>query len=438
MIALRDGAEGDARETDSTSHGFCNRLLSAEDALRCSGSQPVAGVVTPHEVGTRRDRLPSLTGMRFVGALMVFFHHGIGLGLFADRDVQATSLSAVKYAGPIGVTFFFVLSGFVLTASARPDDSVKAFYRRRLLKIYPNHVATFALAMVLYAAASTPALHAALNLLLLQAWVPDKAVMLSVNAPSWSLSCELFFYAAFPLLLRLVGKIRPDRLWWWAGAAVAAVFALAVITTSFLPGTPIISQEQPVSAYQFWFSYTFPVTRALVFVLGMLMARIVLTDRWIGFGLGQALVLCVAAYIGTVNVPYVVGLTAAMIVPLALLVPAAAVADVRGTWSPFRSRVMIRAGELSFAFYLVHGIVLVGIRSLVGTRTTWSTPSATGVLITALVESLLLAWLLFVLVEQPAMRRWSRPARSSGRTPQPPQPRPLRRSGNRPRAGETP
>jgi peptidoglycan/LPS O-acetylase OafA/YrhL len=45
-------------------------------------------------------------------------------------------------ASATGVSFFFVLSGFVLTWSARPDDIATGFWRRRIARIYPVHLVT--------------------------------------------------------------------------------------------------------------------------------------------------------------------------------------------------------------------------------------------------------------------------------------------------------
>jgi peptidoglycan/LPS O-acetylase OafA/YrhL len=39
----------------------------------------------------------------------------------------------------------------------------------------------------------------AIDAVLLQAWVPKIKVYYSLNAPAWSVSCELFFYAMFPI-----------------------------------------------------------------------------------------------------------------------------------------------------------------------------------------------------------------------------------------------
>jgi peptidoglycan/LPS O-acetylase OafA/YrhL len=43
-----------------------------------------------------------------------------------------------------------VLSGFVLTWSARKYDTVRQFWHRRFLKIFPHHIVAFAIALILY------------------------------------------------------------------------------------------------------------------------------------------------------------------------------------------------------------------------------------------------------------------------------------------------
>src|SRR5690242_12787179 len=73
--------------------------------------------------------LPALTSLRFLAALAVFLHHA---GLFAD--------------GFFGVTFFFVLSGFILTYNYRRTladggrGAVWDFYVARFARVYPLHI----------------------------------------------------------------------------------------------------------------------------------------------------------------------------------------------------------------------------------------------------------------------------------------------------------
>ncbi|MCT4356194.1 acyltransferase [Streptomyces sp. Je 1-79] len=361
---------------------------------------------------TRRlPSLASLTGLRFVAAMAVFLSHLFNplftpFGGAGAR--QADSLFTI--AGGLGVTFFFVLSGFVLTWSVRPDDTPRRFVRRRLVKLYPNHLVTFALAMALWAAAAASDgwQYWLPNLLLLQVWFPDPAVGFSVNAASWSLGCELFFYLCFPLLHRVVGRIDPARLWAWAAGLAAAVIAVPAVATTVLPDGPPIP-GLPVGEVQNWFVYQFPPVRMLEFVMGMVLARMVLTDRWIRLGTSQALLVCAAAYAVALHVPYLYSLNATWVIPVGLLVPAVARADLLGRRSPFRGRVMTWLGEVSFAFYLLQAAVLgIGVVLLEGHG-----PLGLGAglvyCLAAWAVTLTLAHALSTYVERPAMTYWSRP-----------------------------
>src|SRR5690242_14192774 len=126
-----------------------------------SGEVAAAEPATGKENTPRFSRLPSLTGLRFVAALCVFAYHAWlpipALRLVNDDGVAYGVYGKVSQAGGLGVGFFFVLSGFVLTWSARPGDTPKSFWRRRIVKIYPNYAVAWLLAMVLFAAAYTPA-----------------------------------------------------------------------------------------------------------------------------------------------------------------------------------------------------------------------------------------------------------------------------------------
>jgi peptidoglycan/LPS O-acetylase OafA/YrhL len=87
-----------------------------------------------------------------------------------------------------------------------------------------------------------------------------------------------------------------------------------------------------------------------------------------------------------------------------LVITGAADADVRGRWSPWRSRPMVRLGEISFAYYLVHVFLITTVLRLTGHA--GGLPGWQGLAATAgfLLVCLLLAWLLFRFVETPMMR----------------------------------
>ncbi|MEU7731184.1 acyltransferase [Streptomyces sp. NPDC040724] len=382
----------------------------------------------------KRAKLPSLTGLRFFAALSVFFFHSsltdspippnAPINPFADASIADGFSTAFGKAGYLGVSFFFVLSGFVLAWAAKPGERVTAFLRRRLLKIFPNHVVVFAAAMLLFAGSAVTGVADWLpNLFLIHTWWPQPTVNLSVNPPSWSLGSELLFYMLFPALIgpirRLRGRTAP---WGWSAAMIAGMVAIQLIATHFVPDTPK-STITPISGLQFWFGYLLPAGRLFEFVLGILLARIVLAGMWprrVGFGVSA--VLTVLGYAAALVAPFQYGFVVATIIPVAALIGATAQADVDGRATFLRSRPMVWLGEVSFGFYLVQGVTIFYLRSLLGEHT-YSVPVALLVIAGFFAASLLGGWLLFRFVEMPAMRRFGR---ARPRTPSVPAPAPVR------------
>jgi peptidoglycan/LPS O-acetylase OafA/YrhL len=358
--------------------------------------------------GTERvyTRLPSLTGLRFVAALLVFGFHTFVEQIFAAPSASGV-LAKVASQGGVGVSFFFILSGFVLTWSARSSDTVRGFWRRRFVKIFPNHLVTWAVALAILLAAAPQFLKpgaVVANLFLVQSWVPDLKYFFSVNMPSWSLSCELLFYLSFPLLLPLVRRIPVRALWWCAGGLVAAVWCIPVMATFIHGGGPM--PPLSVTVAQFWVVYIFPLARGLEFALGMVMARVVSSGRWIPVRVWQAVLLTVAGYLAIPYLPFLFGQVAVTVGPLALLIPAVATADLNGTRSVWRSRTMVWLGNVSYAFYLVHQLVIrVGHFALGGGR--WATPNAVAADLIFLAVAVGLAALLYYGVERPCMRAFA-------------------------------
>ncbi|KOV74719.1 acyltransferase [Streptomyces sp. MC1] len=360
------------------------------------------------------SRLPSLTGMRFIAALLVFAFHTTWQTSFVAGGGGRFLGDVFANAGFYGVSFFFVLSGFVLTWSARPQDTAPGFWRRRMVKIYPNHLVTFAAAAVLMLIAgevfTTQGTLA--NLFLVQAWIPRIQVPNTMNAVSWSLSCELFFYLSFPLLLRLLNRLPVRRLWALAGVLAALTVLAPVVARYGIGGTPLpFIADGSLSFEQIWFVYFFPPVRALEFVLGMVAARLVLAGAWPRLGLLPAGLIAVGGYAVNSTVPYLYGVAGTAALWLTPLVAAAATADEHGTRSPFRGRALVRLGELSFAFYMVHGLVVTYTFRWLVADTHLAPAVGAATLLGALLLALALAHALFTWVEAPLMARFGRPRR---------------------------
>jgi peptidoglycan/LPS O-acetylase OafA/YrhL len=400
-------------------------MTTATRTTRTTGTPPVTAPSPAAGLPTAAPSpsLPSLTGLRWVAALLVFglhvrnYHYFGGIG---DRY-----MTWAFGPGANGVSFFFVLSGFVLTWSARPKDRAFAFWRRRIARIYPVHLVTAAIALVMaytlaYQTKPEPS-QAVANALLVHSWW--RPWWQTLNPVSWSLACEAFFYAAFPLLALLLRRLGARGATALAGVSVLAVLMLAWAETHHWTTEPISSN---------------PAARLPEFVLGAATARLVLLDRWRGPGLEASLALSVIGYFLVPQVEPGCSATACTVVGFALLIPAAAVADLRGLPSLWRHRRMVRLGELSFAFYMVHLLVLRAGTNVLGRSPRFGVPTGLAVTAAAFALALGLSWILYEKVERPARRLLLGGRRSARRTsaphqpaPQPPAP-PAARSGPRP------
>jgi peptidoglycan/LPS O-acetylase OafA/YrhL len=169
--------------------------------------------------------LPALTGLRFVLALWVILNHLSGPGQMLDAPLR--SLPYVFYAlirgGYLAVTTFFVLSGFVLARSYASTEwtgrNLVRYGMGRFARVYPVYILSLVVVAPFIAADRTPgkAPLVAAHGLLVQGWLGH--IPVNWNTPSWTLSCEMFFYLAFPLAALLI----PRGNWAWtltlAGAA---------------------------------------------------------------------------------------------------------------------------------------------------------------------------------------------------------------------------
>ncbi|WP_345481966.1 acyltransferase [Amnibacterium soli] len=295
----------------------------------------------------RTPRLNTLTGLRFGAAALVLLHH---VSYFLVPNGPFGNLFGSGY---VGVAFFFVLSGFVLGWVHDGRVSLRDFYARRFARIYPLQLVTAAAAvpvvLILGVSLSWPRVIA--NLLLVHSWVPLESWGSSLNGASWSLACEAFFYAMFPVVIAVVTRVRFRTL------AMTTFLALVVVAIAVRSST---SAEIASGLL-----YKGPWYRLGEFVLGVALAVAVRRGYRSRVSLNWAMAVAATTYGLIVGALPLLSVSTTRVVADLLILPAtcllivaAATSDLDGRRNGFASNVVVKLGEASFALYMCHFLVL--------------------------------------------------------------------------------
>jgi peptidoglycan/LPS O-acetylase OafA/YrhL len=319
------------------------------------------------------DRLAALTGLRFVAALgILVFHRGGPLLAGAPEWAER-----IRAGGHVWVGLFYVLSGFVL-ARAHPGPLApaerRAFFAARLARLYPAYLLAFVLAAPFALerwdaggplAGAKAAAVAAAALLLVQAWLPPVARLW--NAPGWSTSVVLAFYAAFPFVIAPLSRLSRRGLWLALGAAWALSLAFPLGWLWLQPDGPVADltwNEPPwLAALKFH-----PVARAGEFLAGVALG--LLHRRGLALSRGAAVaaplaLAAIAAALAPGAAPYVL-LHNGLLVP-AFAIAILALASGAGPLArALGSRPARALGEASFALYALQEPLWLWARRLAG------------------------------------------------------------------------
>lgn len=201
-----------------------------EDALQAPPAPDLARTTAEAFAAYRATvRFSCLDGLRFFCILAVLWHHG-------PVWSELATTTPILGRGFLGVDFFFVLSGFLITTLLLREEartgrfSLRGFYWRRLLRIVPVYVFVVTLVSVYYVIIRDETQYAGL--------VPFYYLFLSnflvthipLLGPTWSLAVEEQYYLLWPLLL-----LALPRRWVLPVLAVLIAVNVAGILSVFAP-----------------------------------------------------------------------------------------------------------------------------------------------------------------------------------------------------------
>jgi peptidoglycan/LPS O-acetylase OafA/YrhL len=346
-----------------------------------------SGAVSHEEYLGRRYFAP-LDGLRAVSILLVITAHA--------SDPLFSGLH-----GAVGVTIFFVISGYLITTLLLREEErrgrarIKAFYIRRAFRILPLYYLTLAAYIVLIGilhlqAGSSSLWHSLPWYLTYQNdLVPHGAGAFN---HSWSLAVEEKYYLLWPLMFA-IPMLRKHRLPVVGGlAAATALASLWPATRYFAIYTPIL----------------LGCTVALVLDNPVLYQRAVrLATTPVALLLIAALIVWVPSFENGSDVHVVFSVLIALLFPAVLVGP-------RWLSGLLSNKVAVYIGTRSYAVYLIHRIVKGVIDRAIGYGST-SVPHELLHFVLIVVLSLAAAEVMCRLVEQPMIRIGRRLAATSRR-----------------------
>lgn len=326
-------------------------------------------------------RVPALTGLRFVAAIMVLLGHGWSVVHFRDDTITGRFLNPLP---SMGMTLFFVLSGFVMWVNYAESfreclwPSLWRFGVARFARLYPLYLAIglFALLGTNWADLPNELPDAVLFIPLVQAWVPGSIPASAVFAipqlaHAWSISVEMFLYLCFPAIALLMIGVRSRRVLFALALSNVVICLVGIwFYINYIPQLAAhLAPGLPLEAANMWIGYYSPITRINEFVAGCLvgaiMGRSSTGDQPGWHALGLIACLAGLAFVAALySMP--IGLSQQALTAAQRAGPIAGFAYLIWFLARFDSRAarilavpaMIAGGEISYSIYLLHPFVL--------------------------------------------------------------------------------
>jgi len=302
-------------------------------------------------------RLNALTGLRCFAALNIVFFHFSNPKWFGP-------LAPVINSGYISVSFFILLSGYILAYNysergQRGEVDAPRFWKARLSRLYPVYLLSLILSLGMlweeYGAHSHFMFWTGVVLtpLLVQGWVPALATFW--NTPAWTISAEAFFYLLFPWISRwrrpkslpkLIGLLTIL----WITASLAGL-----LYTIFSPDGNPHPDRYTSGIWIRTLKFT-PLPHLSTFLFGVVLAavdavlpRAARWRAWVGLA-GLAALYIVLQYADSLPYPMLHdGLLLPLFAPIVL-----GLAGNNWLARVFSFRGFVLIGEASYCMYLLH------------------------------------------------------------------------------------
>jgi peptidoglycan/LPS O-acetylase OafA/YrhL len=284
-------------------------------------------------------------------------------------------LSTLFGSANLGVSLFFVLSGFVMVISYhdRPVLNKEQYWVNRFARIYPVYLVSmviYFISILLVDSMEIKPLPVFLSMLLLQAWIPRFA--LCMNSAAWALSVQLFFYAIFPYVLPVLARLSTSRL-----LKIVAVFWTFSLLVHILLIETIYCGGSSFAHDLIFYNPLMHLNSFIVGIGGGLMSKRMPVDGNL-YVPGLCMLfsgVCLAALLLVPN-PVIQFGHNGLLAPLGTLFIFGLARDQSGLSVLLSTRPVMLLGELSYGIYILHSPLKILVKYQYITHgVTWSSPT---------------------------------------------------------------
>ena len=319
--------------------------------------------------------------LRLLAATQVILDHSVEhLHLWGGSPLAVKILNFFP-----GVPIFFVISGFLISASYERNNNLKDYFRNRILRIFPGLWVCVFFSVIIISLTGVSFLNRQAI-----AWLPSQLAGIiytpkflsnygfgSYNGSLWTIPVELQFYICLPIVYRLVPKNKINHL----------LFILLVVFVVFNCLYYSIQDNFMVAKL---FRYSF-VPHFYLFLIGVIFQRLqlykspIIYNKALYWLIGyMAVCLILSGHINHIifNLIYSV-LLAFCVLSLAYTLPATA-------------KKILRTNDISYGIYIYHGLIITVI---VQEKLTGNVP-----VFVIIIMSYILAYLSWIFVEKPFLQ----------------------------------
>lgn len=286
--------------------------------------------------------------LRLMAAVEVVFDH------YFEHLQISISHTALKwlYLFP-GVPVFFVISGYLISASYERNSSIKNYIRNRALRIYPGLWGCIIITLIIFTLTGV-------NFLNTQtiAWLPAQLIGLiytpnflagygfgSYNGSLWTIPIELQFYIVMPLCYFLAPKNKRNA--WFIG-----LFILFLALNLAYQLTPLGDKLSKLLRYSF-------IPHFYLFLLGVIFQRLRIYSSKLIYGKALYWIVIYVAF----SMFFFDRMNAVYFTVMQYIFLAFTTLSMAYTLPGLANKVL-RKNDISYGIYIYHGLILTVIVEL--------------------------------------------------------------------------